>query len=122
MSLEILTYSQADQHLSCSPQADRVFPSPWRAEEFSDGYCILDATNCVLAYVVVGEPIADAAQRNGLSPEEASRIARVIAGLPDLISETPVHQPQWSWSKCLNSLHFYATSGLFGRRYIARVG
>jgi len=108
---EMLSYGQADDHLNGTPQADRIFPSPWRAEEFSDGYCVLDANNCVLAYVVAGEQIADAAERNGLTLEEASRIARVIAGLPDLIPEAPAHQPQWSWSKWLNPREFYATFG-----------
>jgi len=113
---EILSDAQSDEQLNCSPQADRIFSSPWRAEEFSDGYCVLDANNCVLAYVVAGEQIADAAERNGLTLEEASRFARVIAGLPDLIPETPAHQPQWWWSKWLSPNGFYATSGFLSRR------
>jgi hypothetical protein len=114
---EMLSYCQVDEQLSCSSQADRIFPSPWRAEEFSDGYCVLDANHCVLAYVVAGEQIADAAERNGLTREDASRIARVIAGLPDLIPETPVHQPQWWWwSKWLSPRGLHGTSGSFARR------
>jgi hypothetical protein len=113
---EMLSYGQVDEELSRSMRADRIFPSPWRAEQFSEGYCVLDANNCVLAYVVAGEQIADAVQRNGLSLEEASRIARVIAGLPELIPETPAHPKQWSWSKWLSPREFYATSGFFGRR------
>jgi hypothetical protein len=106
---EKLSYGQADDQLNCSPRAERIFPPPWRAEEFSDGYCVLDANNCVLAYVVAGEQIADAAERNGLTLQEASRIARVIAGLPDLIPDIPAHQPHGSWSKWLNPREFYAT-------------
>jgi hypothetical protein len=100
MPPEMLSYNQLDEPLSFSPQATRSFPPPWRFEQFPEGYRILDANDCVLAYVVATEQTADAAP-NRLSLDEAWRLARVIASLPDLIKETPPGHTQRSWWKWL---------------------
>jgi len=96
MSLEALSDNHHNEQLSCSPHAARIFPSPWRFEEFRDGYRILDANDRVLAYVVASQQIADI-ESKGLTLDEAWRLARVIAGLPDLIQGTPPDHTKRSW-------------------------
>jgi hypothetical protein len=98
MSIETLSSSEPDVSVSCSPKPARIFPAPWRVEEFSEGYCVRDAQARVLAYVVVNEQIEGAAS-NLLSREDAGRIARFFASLPDLIRETPPAPNQRSWWK-----------------------
>ena len=79
---------------------ERSFPAPWRFEEFSDGYRVLDADNRVLAYVLASDHTAEDPRQ--LTREEALRVARVIASLPDLIKEGPgTEQTQHSWWKWL---------------------
>jgi hypothetical protein len=63
---------------------ERSFPAPWRLEEILEGYRILDANDCVLAYVVARDQRAED-QAKGLSRDEAWRIARVISSLPDVL-------------------------------------
>ena len=101
MSLQILSYTQANEFVNCSPEQVRISAAPWRAEEFSDGYRIRDANRRVLAYVIAGEQIAGATSKE-LTREEAGRIASLFATLPTLI-EPPLNddQSQWSWSKWL---------------------
>jgi hypothetical protein len=49
----------------------------------------------VLAYVVAGGPSKE--QSAGLTLEEARRIARVIASLPNLILKAPTGRTKRSW-------------------------
>jgi hypothetical protein len=100
MSVETLSSSQLDLTVSCSPKPARTFPGPARAQEFSEGYRVGDAQDCVLAYVVANEQIEGAAS-NQLSREDAGRIARFLANLPDLIPERPhaLIQRSWKWLK-----------------------
>jgi hypothetical protein len=102
MPVEMLSYSRLDEPLNCSPQTARSFPPPWRFEEFPEGYRVLDAHDRVLAYVVASQQIADAESKQ-LSLDEAWRLARVIAGLPDLVKETPLGHTRRSWWKWLKS-------------------
>jgi hypothetical protein len=101
MSLQILSYTQANEFVNCSPEQVRISAAPWRAEEFSDGYRIRDANRRVLAYVIAGEQIAGAKSKE-LTREEAGRIATLFAALPALL-ERPLNdgQLQWSWWKWL---------------------
>jgi hypothetical protein len=101
MSHETLGYNQSDLRVvSCPPEPTRIFPAPWRVDAFSEGYCVRDAQDHVLVYVVAGEQMAGA-ESNELTPEEASRIASVIASLPDLVPETPPDPARRSWWKWL---------------------
>jgi hypothetical protein len=84
MSLQILSYTQANEFVNCSPEQVRISAAPWRAEEFSDGYRIRDANRRVLAYVIAGEQIAGAKSKE-LTREEAGRIATLFAALPALL-------------------------------------
>jgi hypothetical protein len=84
MSLQILSYTQANEFVNCSPEQVNISAAPWRAEEFSDGNRIRDANRRVLAYVIAGEQIAGANSKE-LSREEARRIATLFAALPALL-------------------------------------
>src|SRR5256885_1048998 len=98
MPAGLLSYNHLNGSLNRSPRRARIFPSPWRFEEFQDGYRILDANGCVLAYVVASE---QSAPEKGLTADEAWRLARVIASLPELIKETSPDLEQRSWWKWL---------------------
>jgi hypothetical protein len=75
---------------------ERTFPGPWSAEKISQGYRVLDAKQRVLAYVVTADQDTKN-QPEGLTLEEARRIARVISSLPDLIPEAPTGRTKQSW-------------------------
>jgi hypothetical protein len=107
----MLSYSQPDEPLSWSPQETRIFPSPWRVEEFPEGYRILDRNDCVLAYVIDSEQIPGA-ESKGLTQQEACRIARVIASLPEIIKETPPGHMQWYWWKWVQAVLRKLINGL----------
>jgi hypothetical protein len=72
---------------------ERSFPAPWRLEEILEGYRILDANDCVLAYVVARDQRAED-QAKGLSRDEAWRIARVISSLPDVLKSRSAARAQ----------------------------
>jgi hypothetical protein len=79
---------------------ERTFPGPWSIDEIPQGYRVFDANRRVLAYVVTG----DQGTRNhseGLTLDEAHRIARVISSLPDLIPESPAPPIKRSWWKSM---------------------
>jgi hypothetical protein len=75
---------------------ERTFPAPWNVDQIAQGYRILDAEHRVLAYVVAGDQ-GTKDQSGGLTLEEAQRIARVIASLPDLIIKAPPGRTKRSW-------------------------
>lgn len=64
----------------------RRFPAPWSARETPGGYCVQDANGVALAYVYAIEDERRKFILGGkLSPDEARRIARGIARLPELL-------------------------------------
>jgi len=64
---------------------ERSFPAPWRFDEIPEGYRVLDASGRILAYVVASQSAEG--QSKGLTRDEAQRIARVIASLPDVLKK-----------------------------------
>lgn len=63
----------------------RRFPKPWRVHEIPGGYRVDDAYGQPLAYVY-GDPAANRpAKIDALTRDEARRIARAIARLPELL-------------------------------------
>jgi hypothetical protein len=63
----------------------RRFPPPWTAEESAGGYVVRDANGQSLAYVYSRDNANDAATAKVLTKDEARRIARNIAKLPQLL-------------------------------------
>ena len=69
--------------LAAMPQ--RRFPRPWRFEPIPGGYRVIDANGLALAHVY-GEPTnAIAISDKRLTDNEAEKIARLIARLPELV-------------------------------------
>ena len=62
----------------------RRFPAPWALEKIPGGVVIKDASGRQLAYVY-GRENDTGARANGLTLDEAKRIASKIAELPDLL-------------------------------------
>jgi hypothetical protein len=67
-------------------QTTRRFPPPWTVEEIPGGYKVKDANGQSLAYVYGRETRADADTANVLTMDEARRIARNIAKLPNYLA------------------------------------
>ena len=67
-------------------QHTRRFPPPWTMEEIPGGYKVKDANGQSLAYVYGRETRADADTANVLTMDEARRIARNIAKLPNYLA------------------------------------
>jgi hypothetical protein len=67
----------------------RRFPPPWTTEEIPGGYIVKDATGQSLAYVYARENESDASTAIVLTRDEARRIARNIAKLPNLLGNKP---------------------------------
>jgi hypothetical protein len=65
----------------------RRFPPPWTVEKIPGGFKVLDANGQSLAYVYSRERVEDARTANGLTDDEARRIASNIAKLPSLLSK-----------------------------------
>jgi hypothetical protein len=63
------------------------FPPPWRADKVPGGYVVRDATGQAIAYLYGRETEADARQAKVLTNDEARRIARNIARLPELLGK-----------------------------------
>jgi hypothetical protein len=63
----------------------RRFPRPWRFELIPGGYRIIDANDLVLAHVYGEPPHAVATSPNRLTNDEAEKVARLIARLPELV-------------------------------------
>ena len=65
----------------------RRFKLPWTAEQIPGGYVVKDATGQALAYVYARETKAKADTAKVLTMDEARRIARNIAKLPELLGK-----------------------------------
>lgn len=63
----------------------RRFPRPWRFEPTPGGYLVIDANGLALAHVYGEPPNAVATSPNRLTEDEARRITKLIARLPELI-------------------------------------
>jgi hypothetical protein len=63
----------------------RRFPPPWRFESIPGGYRVIDASGLALAHVYGQPPNAVAFSDKRLSDDEAEKIARLIARLPELV-------------------------------------
>ena len=66
-------------------EGPRRFPAPSRAQPMPGGYVVRDANGQALAYLYSREIDADARQAKVLTADEARRIARNIARLPELL-------------------------------------
>jgi hypothetical protein len=74
------------RYASLSGMSERHFPAPWRFEHLDGGYCILDASNHVLAYVYADDS-PQAFQSGALTWREAWLVARAIARLPEVMHQ-----------------------------------
>ena len=63
----------------------RRFPRPWRFEPIPGGYRVIDANGLALAHVYGEPPNAIAISDKRLTNNEAEKIARLIARLPELV-------------------------------------
>jgi len=63
----------------------RRFPRPWRFEPIPGGYRVIDANGLALAPVYGQPPDAVAFSDKRLTDDEAEKVARLIARLPELI-------------------------------------
>ncbi len=63
----------------------RRFPRPWRFEPIPGGYRVIDANGRALALVYGQPPDAVAFSDKRLTDDEAEKLARLIARLPELI-------------------------------------
>src|SRR6188472_2151621 len=63
----------------------RRFPRPWRFEAIPGGYRVIDANGLALAHVYGEPPNAIAISDKRLTNNEAEKIARLIARLPELV-------------------------------------
>src|SRR5262245_26436239 len=65
--------------------AGRRFPRPWRFEPIPGGYRVVDANGLALAHVYGQPPDAVAFSNMRLTNDEARRISKLIARLPELV-------------------------------------
>jgi K+/H+ antiporter YhaU regulatory subunit KhtT len=63
----------------------RRFPPPWTVDKIPGGHIVRDADGQALAYIYSRENEAEALQAKVLTKDEARRIARNIARLPNLL-------------------------------------
>jgi hypothetical protein len=63
----------------------RRFPRPWRFESIPAGYPVIDANGLALSHVYGEPPNAIAISDKRLTNNEAEKIARLIARLPELV-------------------------------------
>jgi hypothetical protein len=68
-------------------ETPRRFPAPSRADKIPRGYVVRDANGQAIAYVYSRENEAEARQAKVLTSDEARRIARSIARLPELLAK-----------------------------------
>ena len=65
----------------------RRFPPPWTVQTIDAGFKAIDSNGQSLAYVYGHADAHDARVRNGLTLDEARRIASNIAKLPNLLGK-----------------------------------
>ena len=65
----------------------RRFPPPWTVEQIPGGFKVVDTNGQSLAYVYGHADRRDAQIANGLTLDEARRIASNIAKLPTLLGK-----------------------------------
>jgi hypothetical protein len=63
----------------------RRFPPPWRVEQHTESFAIVDATGQALAYVYFEDEAGRRMTMKRLTKDEARRIAANIAKLPELL-------------------------------------
>jgi len=66
------------------PRARR-FPKPWTAERIPGGYLVRDGNGVALAYVYGRDPDQISVSEQKLTADEARRISKLIARLPELV-------------------------------------
>lgn len=72
-----------------APQpSSRRFPAPWQTVDIPGGYRIDDAHGQSVAYVY-GDDLHHGVNDRRLTKDEARRIARAIARLPELLGAHP---------------------------------
>lgn len=64
-------------------------PAPWRARRLDAAFVIEDANGVPLAYVYFAEGARLSAMPNALNEDEARRVAKAIARLPELLRPSP---------------------------------
>jgi len=64
----------------------RRLPPPWRAEKFSGGYTVRDATGFAVAYVYGRATEAEAVEAKQMTMDEARRVASNMRKLPDMLT------------------------------------
>jgi hypothetical protein len=84
------------EYSAAMAEPSRRFPAPWRAEPMPGGYVVRDDTGQALAYVYSRANDAEARQAKTLTTDEARRIARNIARLPELLGKGE----QSDWTAC----------------------
>ena len=65
----------------------RQFPAPWKIEALESGFKVVDSNGQSLAYAYGHADPRDAGTANGLTLDEARRIASDIAKLPSLLAK-----------------------------------
>jgi hypothetical protein len=71
----------------------RRFPPPWRAEKFSGGYVVRDATGFAVAYVYGRSTEDEAMEAKQITMDEARRVASNIGFLARQIPRPENNQP-----------------------------
>ena len=78
-----------------SSESKRRFPPPWRIEEEVESYIVLDANSVRLATVGFRKDVHKWKWTHGyLTPEEARRIAKGIARLPEFLMQRTGFYPR----------------------------
>lgn len=71
----------------------RRFPPPWSFEERPESFIVHDANGQPLAYLYFEEMELRRTQQRRLTKDEARRIARAIARLPELMQAGDTQSP-----------------------------
>lgn len=92
VSCEIISQIiQVDTQVPCSTivptmssDQKRRFPAPWKADRMPGGYKIVDSSGTTIAYIYGNDRTI--VSEDGLTVDEARRIAANIAKLPSLLA------------------------------------